>query len=74
MGFPDELEFDKLILLRVLIRIFPFWFEVLDLMDEDADEVDEGERISIGTAWCKDTILGFGPPICALLPMILLFA
>ena len=49
---------DKLILLLVLIRILPFLLLVeTDLTDEAADEVDDGERISIGTAWCKDTIL-----------------
>ena len=48
--------------------IFPFLFEFPDWTDEDADEVDEEERISIGTAWCKDTILGLLVPPCTLLP------
>ena len=44
-------------------------FEAPDLMDEDADEVDEDERISMGTAWCNDTMLGLALP-CTLLPII----
>ena len=67
------MEFERLILLRVLIRILPFLFEVADLTDEAAEEVDEGERISMGTAWCRDTILALVPP-CTLFPMTLLFA
>ena len=35
---------------RVFIKILPFLFEAPDLIDEDADEVDEEERISMGTA------------------------
>ena len=66
------MELDKLILLRVLMSIFPFLFELPDLTDEDADDVDEEERISIGTAWCKDTILGLLAPPCTLLPTTLL--
>ena len=54
---------DKLILLRVLIRILPFLLLVeTDFTDEAADEVEDGERISIGTAWCKDTILELEGP------------
>lgn len=47
----------------------PFLFEAPDLMDEDADEVDEEERISMGTAWCNETMLGLALP-WTLLPII----
>ena len=65
----DEIELERLILLRVFIKIFPFLFEdAPDLTDEDADDaVDEEERISMGTAWCKDTRLELVPPPCTLL-------
>ena len=58
MDCPVTRALDRLILLLVLIRILPFLLLVeTDLTDEAADEVDEGERISIGTAWCNETIL-----------------
>ena len=41
---------ERLIFPRVFMRIFPFLFEVADLTEEDVDDVDEGERISMGTA------------------------
>ena len=53
------------------MRILPFLLELPDLTEDDADEVDEEERISIGTAWCKDTILGLFVPACTLLPITL---
>ena len=47
---PAGIELEWPMLPRVFIKILPFLFEAPDLMDEDADEVDEEERISMGTA------------------------
>ena len=47
---PVGIELEWPMLPRVFIKILPFLLEAPDLMDEDADEVDEEERISMGTA------------------------
>ena len=47
---PVGIELEWPMLPRVFIKILPFLFEAPDLIDEDVDEVDEEERISMGTA------------------------